>query len=111
MTNAAPAATESIVNTPGAEIDARTAFAQIGMWTLARVGAKNRAFAETYIQFDATCGRKKRRFIVKLDVTDTYSVEVGQVVKFDYRVLRQVTGVYCDQLSGLVEELYQEVMA
>lgn len=91
---------------PGREMDALETYRQIGAWTLMELGAKNRLYSRDYIQFD-TSG-KRRRVIVKLTVWDTYTVEIGRVVKRDYlptyEVLHQVDMVYCDQLSEVIRD-------
>lgn len=102
---ARPASTSCINDDqPGRDIDPQTAYAQIGARVLMELGAKNRMYSRDYIQFDTT--GKRRRVIVKLTVWDTYTVEIGRVVKRDYlptyEVLHQVDHVYCDRLAEIV---------
>lgn len=106
-------ASESVINNgrPGRSIDPVETYSQIGMWTLAELGAKNKAYSKDYIQFDVTLVRS-RRVIVKLDANDTYSVEIGRMRKIDYlptyEVLSQVTDIYCDQLSEVIRRAVLE---
>lgn len=99
-------ASESCINDdkPGRDMDHLETYRQIGAWTLAELGAKNRMFSRDYIQFDTTI--KRRRVIVKLTVWDTYTVEIGRVVKRDhlptYEVLSQTDQVYFDQLADII---------
>lgn len=110
--------TTSLVNDTPTTIDASVAFAQLNYgdsWRLIRLGARNRAYSEDrgYIQFDVMLGRKYR-VIVKLAPSDTYSVEIGRLVKphgssiREYRVLSQVHDVYCDVLGETVERMCLE---
>lgn len=98
-------ASESCLNgKPGRDMDHLTTYQQIGTWTLLELGAKNRLYSTDYIQFDTAA--KRRRVIVKLDADDTYTVEIGRVVKVNYlptyQVISQLSGVYCDQLAEIV---------
>lgn len=52
--------------------------------------------------------------VVKLAGDDTYSVELGQLRKprggmLEYRVIKQLHGIYGDQLGKIVYDLFQEV--
>ena len=109
--NARPAS-ESCINDgkPGRNMDHLETYRQIGTWTLLELGAKNRLYSTDYIQFDTTT--KRRRVIVKLTAWDTYTVEIGRVVKRDYmptyEVLSQIDHVYCDQLAEIVRKTVLE---
>lgn len=99
-------ASESCINDgkPGRAMDHLETYRQIGTWTLLELGAKNKLYSTDYIQFDTTA--KRRRVIVKLTVWDTYTVEIGRIVRRGhlptYEVISQVDNVYCDQLAEIV---------
>lgn len=105
-------ASESCINDgkPGRDMNHLETYRQIGTWTLAELGAKNRLYGTDYIQFDTTA--RRRRVIVKLTVWDTYTVEIGRVVKVDhlptYQVISQIDHVYCDQLAEIVRNAVLE---
>jgi hypothetical protein len=106
-------------------IDAGTAWAHLNLgdaWRSRRIGAHNVAYSEArgYLQFDMHTGDERtHRVIVKLAVDDTYAVELGQMRTIpgtvpgvdveEYAVLRQVRGLFADQLGPEVEGLFREV--
>lgn len=108
----------SLINEAPTGIDARTAFAHLNhgdSWRLRRLGAHDLLHDERagYVQFDFNLTRKLR-VVVKLDADDTYAVELGRMRKPrggslpEYRVIKQVRGVYCDALGETVEEMCVE---
>lgn len=103
-TIARPASQSCVNGKPGRPMNHLTTYRQIGNRVLWELGAKNRGYSTDYIQFDTT--GKRRRVIVKLDASDTYTVEIGRLVKRDglptYEVLRQLDLVYCDRLAEVV---------
>lgn len=39
-----------------------------------------------------------------LNWNDTYTIEFGRVVKYDYKVVNSISNVYCDMLVHIFEE-------
>jgi hypothetical protein len=109
-----PRYTAVIHDEPKVDIDAQAAFEQIGdRWVFARMGARDLAYSSDYVQFDVTCDRTKRRVIITVTPDDTYSIEIGQVVRrtFEWRSIEVARGVYCDELGRTVEEMYQRAFS
>lgn len=52
-------------------------------------------------------GKSPNRFTVKLMPNDTYTVIFARYFNLTYTELKEVSGVYCDQLQTLVEDTLQ----
>lgn len=102
--------TVSCVHSAGREMDVNTTWRQIGQHALMYVGARNLAYSKDYVQFDTT--GKRLRILVKLDASDTYTVEVGRVRKIgglpQYRALRSACLVYAEDLATVVRAAFEE---
>lgn len=109
MTNTSAQAS-IVCGPPGRAINVSVALRQIGTVTLRRVGFHDLMFDHDYVKFRVACdGCRKFWCIVKLAADDTYSIEFGRLVKFDWRIAAQLEGVYGDVLGETIERLYQEV--
>lgn len=113
MTPTAPRYSAVIQDEPAAEIDAATAFAQIGNRRMYALGARDRMHAERYAQFDATLfGRRKLRVIITITPADTYSVEIGRVGTGrrlgQWTSLKVVRDVYADALGEIIERAVEQ---
>lgn len=45
------------------------------------------------------CKSKITSLVITLDASDTYTMTFGKMVKYDYVVVKEVSGVYCDMLQ------------
>lgn len=53
------------------------------------------------LMFRATCS-PGAKVIIELTAADTYTVQIGRVRGADYKVLKTVEDVYCDQLAEVI---------
>lgn len=101
-----------LTGSPGRAIDVNGTYRLIGHVRLARIGCHDRMFDRDHVKFRVSCdGRRKYWVIVKLAADDTFAIEFGRLVKFDWRIAAQAEGVYADRLGEIIEQLYQEVYA
>jgi hypothetical protein len=105
---------DSIVNGPkGSPIDVMQTIDQIGLDVRMQIGyvVSSLMYAEDYIKFQISLDRRPRRWvIVKLDRSDTYSIEVGRLQKkFYWTIDKQLEGVYAEQLGEVIKRLFVEV--
>lgn len=105
---------ESITNgAPGADIDVMTALNQIGVVVRMRIGfvVGSVLYARDWFKFQISLDHRPRRWvIVKLNADDTYSVEVGRLVKkFYWTIEKQLDDVYAENLGEVIERLFVEV--
>lgn len=40
--------------------------------------------------------------------SDTYTVQIGNIRKFEWKVKNEVTGVYCDNLGNVIDGLVEQ---
>lgn len=76
---------------------------QIGMWSLAEVGARGFMFDASSLYFDAKPKARIVRVVVTLTPADLYDVRV--LAKKTGDELYSVEGVFADQLAGIIREL------
>lgn len=105
---------QSIVSgAPGRKIAPMTVIDQIGITTRMRIGyiPSSLMYSKDYIKFQVSLDRKPRRWvIVKLDASDTYSIEFGRLVKkFYWTIDAQFEGIYGDALGAVIERVFEEV--
>jgi len=48
---------------------------------------------------------RKREVVVTLAADDTYTVTVGRVVRYDWKSIKEVSGVYADSLVRVIDEV------
>lgn len=105
----------SIVELPhGKDIDVMATLEQIGFWTRARIGfvVGSVLYDRSYFKFQISLDHKPRRWVVIKLVGDLYTIEIGRLVKkFYWRVEKTLEGVGAEELSEVLERLFQEVYA
>ena len=73
----------------------------------AMIGAKNFMHSDggRTIRFQFPNRKRSKPNFVKitLDPTDTYTLEMGRTIKYDYKVLYKQEGLYASQLKGIIE--------
>ena len=75
-------------------------------WARARWGVKQSLATETGLQMNCTKGIK---IIVTLDPSDTYSIQVGRLVrKFDWSVKGEAEGIDADNLTRMIDGLFSK---
>jgi hypothetical protein len=104
-----------LMDLPGLTADHRTTLAQIGRWTLTRLGARDIVYSDEggYVMFRVGSGRPYRKIIVMLRPSDTYGVEVGHLKKHDglpefFSDTVVDDHVFAEDLAETVERLYLE---
>lgn len=80
---------------------------QIGVMSLLRIGAKEIVNLGHGIMFRSG-SKRGHKVIIVLAANDTYTVELVRVRKFDAESVEVHEGVYCDQLTTVVETMLGE---
>lgn len=50
-----------------------------------------------------------RKVVITLEADDTYTIEIGRMVKLDWKVARRVEGVFADALVEVIDSLTRRV--
>jgi hypothetical protein len=82
---------------------------QIGKAAIMAVGAKGFVGGKNLLQFFVKApkpGKYKIRIVLEPD--DTYSVEWGKIVGFEWKQIQKTYNIYCDQLSALMWDVVLE---
>jgi len=68
---------------------------------IAMTGAKDFVYGKDYLMFKLPGSLTKERankFVIRLESDDTYTLELGKIFKFDYKVLDTKGGIYVENL-------------
>ena len=74
-------------------------------WALSSWGAKNFVSSKDGIQFDVRGSKHRGRILVVLNPKDLYNIEIGKVVKLDWKSIKKVKDVYVDNLVTTLDGL------
>lgn len=83
---------------------------QIGGKAFYMLGAKNKIYGEnekgqTYLGFKIRGSRKANYIkVIYNDGLDIYNIEFGKIRNFEYKIVKTVEEVYCDQLHDIIEK-------
>lgn len=84
---------------------AETIRQQLGNRCLYMLGAKHLLGDETSLQFSIQGCKEINKIQIILDPSDTYTMKFWKIRGADFKLVKEVNEVYCDQLHDMIESI------
>lgn len=104
----------SITDTKGSAVDVNTIWNDhVARYTWIGMGTKPVCRGEDHLSLDIYlgAGTRKRRLIIKLNVSDLYDIEIGHLHRrsLDWIIDAQVLDIDAENLDGTLRNLYDSI--
>lgn len=78
---------------------------QLGHKCLFMLGAQYLAGGNDYLSFKIRGSRRVSHIKIILDPSDTYTIEFHKISPSEYKIVKSLSGIYCDQLHEIIRSV------